>query len=211
MKYKLALKEKNVKKEDLSKKLQAKIDALDKLVERLNIAPEDENTQEYKDLIEEMDLEITKGVKKFNPEVHKRRLESIANLNTKRETGEVNKGKRGKSVAKVEQIVEEVEQKEQDDDLIDDVKMDVATKSIPKDSLAQSLEELREKAYEAHSLRENQIKVKELEQYSQEPEEIQDFQKAKKPISRSKSLSIGLIGVGLFFVSWGTINLLRSK
>ena len=186
MKYQEALKEKNVKKEDLSKKLQLKID---KLVEKSKTATDEE--------VATMDEEIAKEVKKFNLEVHKRRLESIAKLNKK------------SAPAKVDVEVES------EPELKDSLEIKQSVPAINTDKLKGNLAELRQIALEAEELRSYQERLKEYQQSQQfeepEPEEIQDFQKAKRSIPKGKSLSFGLIGIGIFFLTWGAVNLARQK
>jgi len=231
MKYKVALKEKNVKKEDLSIKQQAKIDAIEKLVERLNFAPDDEKDQ-YETLIEEMDAEMTKSINKFNLEVHKRRLESIAKL--KRTKVNVEPKAEAPKPAPIEDLVEtpvetieqeqdeqvEVEQEEQnsllaswraeqeqDEQEQDEIEYEKEVVYARKD-ISKNMSELSQKAQEVHNLREQSVHVAQ----TKHPEEIQDFQKAQAapPKSKSKKLGIGLIILGGFLALAG-VNLVRSK
>jgi len=198
MNYLLALKEKNVKKEDLSKKLQSKIDNLKSLIESRDNVDENE-LEAYDKSILELDAEIIKGIKKFNPEVQRKRLESIKNLNERR-------GIKPKVEEKppVEISVEEpIEEKNEE---------------VEEDKIDDNLSNLRQISLEAKEFR-NKLKAQyekhkpeEYEPEEYEPEEIQDFQKdtEKKP-KKSKSLSFGLIGIGLFFLTWGAVNLYKQK
>jgi len=229
MKYKVALTEKNVKKEDLSIKQQAKIDAIEKLVERLHFAPDDEKEQ-YETLIEEMDAEMTKSINKFNLEVHKRRLESIAKLKrTKVNANGESKAESPKAPDPVEdpvetpvETIEHVEQEEQEQQNLlaswraeqeqeeqeqDEIEYEKEVVYARKD-ISKSMSELSQKAQEVHNLR----KPADFPKHPNHPEEIQDFQKAQAapPKSKSKKLGIGLIILGGFLALAG-VNLVRSK
>lgn len=208
MKYQAALKEKNVKKEDLSKKVQAKIEALDKLVEKANLAVDDDELEQYNSSISDLDNQITKDIKKFNLEVHKRRLESIASLNDKRFNKEPKaQVESPKESVPVKMDTQEIEETEQPKELpvAENVKM------------KGSLEQLRQKALEAEELRLYQERVKQFraeqaeQEQEQEPEEIQDFQKADGVKRKKPKIAYGLIGLGVFFLTWGAVNLARQK
>ena len=206
MKYREALKEKNVKKEDLSKKLQSKIDALLKLEEKLEISDEDDK-DDIKLVIEEMDLEISKSIKKFNPEVHQRRLESIASLNDKRNSGEVNKGKRPAAIVVKKEVEKQPIIEEQPKETLPEPE-ERLVKAKSK-SLEKNLDELRQKAYEAYNL--SQEQPNQVHQVQQDPEELQDFQPTRKVRSRGQKFSFGLMAVGVLFFGWGVVNLMKSK
>jgi len=217
MKYKVALTEKNVKKEDLSIKQQAKIDAIEKLVERLHFAPDDEKEQ-YETLIEEMDAEMTKSINKFNLEVHKRRLESIAKLKRTKVNAESKVEAAPVDPVEIPETIEQVEQEEQNSLLAswraeqeqEEQEQDEIEKEVvyARKDISKSMSELSQKAQEVHNLR----KPADFPKHPNHPEEIQDFQKAQTapPKSKSKKLGIGLIILGGFLALAG-VNLVRSK
>jgi hypothetical protein len=204
MKYQEALKEKNVKKEDLSKKVQAKIEALDKLVEKSNLAVDDDELEQYNSSISDLDNQITKDVKKFNLEVHKRRLESIASLNDKRFNKEPKEAT--KPIVAPVPVKTEIEKEEPEEEELP---------IVEKGKMKVNLGPLRQKALEAEELRLHQHRVKkwtaeQQQEQEQEPEEIQEFQKADNP-KRKPKIAYGLIGLGVFFLTWGAVNLARQK
>jgi hypothetical protein len=77
MKYVNALQEKGLKKEDLSKAIQKKIEKAEQL-----------EKQGKEDELLEIDIELEKSIIKFNPEVYKKRLEHTDKLHGK-DGGEV--------------------------------------------------------------------------------------------------------------------------
>jgi len=240
MKYEEVLKEKNVNKEDLSKTLQTKIDSIGKFIEKVHSAKTPEQALAAKEALDELDTEISKGIKKFNPEVHQRRLASIANINDKKiAEGPKTERKPTKFEQEVEQFEqeeiieqeeinpnEEVEQFEQepnpnDDDFEVEVEQE-APKTTRKNKI-ERIEELQRKAREAEYLKYRQEeeqedvrhtryprRVQEIEQ-ELDADEIRDFQKAKSVKPKGTSLSITLMGIGVFFLTWGTVNYFRTR
>jgi hypothetical protein len=224
MKYELALKEKNVRIEDLSGKLQAKINALGRLIKRRNIAPKEE-INDYDISIALMDLEIYKSIKKFNPEILKKRIAVANALNEKKGIPKVEQS----GIEKEEEYgIEEQEEpypdsieQEQNDYLELDGVMSLSEEAKEKQSLIKSdlFLELRDKAYKAAELRDIQLDAKQYNEQSEmaeseeSPEEIQDFQKAqpRRKMSRGKSWSFGLMTIGVLFFTWGAVNLARQS
>jgi hypothetical protein len=222
MKYELALKEKNVRIEDLSGKLQAKINALGRLIKRRNIAPEEE-IDDYDKSIAQMDLEIYKTIKKFNPEIQKRRIAVANALNEKK--GIIPKVK-VESEGGIEKEEYGIEQEQNDyleqeqSDYPDSIEQGVVNlaEAKEKQSLIKSdvFLELKNKAYQAAELRNIQIDARQQEENEtkqESPEEIQDFHKAKprRKMSRGKSWSFGLMTIGVLFFTWGAVNLARQS
>lgn len=78
MKYLQALNEKKLEKEQLTKKVQAKIDALEKLVDKLQEEDLDEDKiEEYKQVVVEMDEEIASEIKVFDLDKHLLQMERL--------------------------------------------------------------------------------------------------------------------------------------
>jgi hypothetical protein len=209
MRYEVALKEKNVKKQDLSKTLQTKIDAIGKLVEKVHSAKTPEQAAAAKDDLDELDIEIARGIKKFNPEVHQRRLASIANINDKRAVEpKIEKKPKPQPIEKEveieqEDLVEEYKQEESNDEV---------EQAPVRSARVERLEELQRKAREAQYLKYRQQELE--QQRAQEldaEDEIKDFQKAKSVKPKGTSLSITLMGIGVFFLTWGTVNYFRTR
>ena len=230
MKYELALKEKNVRIEDLSGKLQAKINALGRLIKRRNIAPKEE-INDYNISIAQMDLEIYKSIKKFNPEILKKRIAVANALNEKKgiipkvkkveESGIEKEEEYGiEQQTDIEEEQTDIEQEQPDYPELDGV-MSLAEEAKEKQSLIKSdlFLELRDKAYKAAELRDIQLDSKQYNEQSEvaeseeSPEEIQDFQKAqpRRKMSRGKSWSFGLMTIGVLFFTWGAVNLARQS
>ena len=228
MKYELALKEKNVRIEDLSGKLQAKINALGRLIKRRNIAPNEE-INDYNISIAQMDLEIYKSIKKFNPEILKKRIAVANALNEKKgiipkvkkveESGIEKEEEYGIEQTDIEEE-QTIEQEQPDYPELDGV-MSLSEEAKEKQSLIKSdlFLELRDKAYKAAELRDIQLDAKQYNEQSEmaeseeSPEEIQDFQKAqpRRKMSRGKSWSFGLMTIGVLFFTWGAVNLARQS
>jgi hypothetical protein len=205
MRYEVALQEKNVKKEDLSKTLQTKIDAIGKLVEKVNSARSPEQAAAAKDDLDELDIEVARSIKKFNPEVHQRRLASIANINDKRAVEpKIEKKPKPQPIEKEVEIEQQEQEREQEDVEVE--------QSPVRSARVERLEELQRKAREAQYLKYRQQELE--QQRAQEldaEDEIKDFQKAKSVKPKGTSLSITLMGIGVFFLTWGTVNYFRTR
>jgi hypothetical protein len=184
MKYKQALKEKNVKKEDLSKSLQKKIDALEELVNRLEEAT-DEQKEENAELVEETDAAIAKTIRKFNPDVQAKRIEAM-------------KAARGEK-EKSEEIAQYIANEEEDEQLQDEPKAKVEAKVVEIPRIPEQLKPSPKQPF-----------VQEVEEEEVE-EEIEDFEKKKVVRPKGVSVSFMLMGVGAFLLTWGAVNLWRTK
>lgn len=78
MKYLQALNEKKLEKNQLTKKAQAKIDALEKLVDKLQEEDIDEDkVDDYKQVVEEMDEEIASEIQVFDLEKYSNQLQRL--------------------------------------------------------------------------------------------------------------------------------------
>ena len=224
MKYEVALKEKNVKKEDLSKKLQAKIDSL---VKKVNSA----KTPEQIENVDKLDTEISNSINKFDPEVQKRRLASIANINDKRSA------EGPKSERKPEAEVSEIEEEEEgpvtpEEEAVTEIAPgeiignpyatdrqkgttdrkklrmerieELQKKAVQAEYLKYKQEEERQKQLERQRPRHRRIEQEEINEVN--AEEIEDFQKVKSVRPKGNSLSVTLMGIGVFFLTWGAVN-----
>lgn len=212
MKYELALKEKNVRIEDLSGKLQTKINVLGRLINKRNIAAE-EDIEEYEKAIAEMDLKIYNTIKRFNPEIQKKRIEVANALNEKK--GIKPKVKEVKESGIEQEQQSGIEQESDYPELDGVMNLEKHQSASAKDLIKSDVFlELRNKAYQAAELRNIQIDARQQETEQEEsPEEIQDFQKAKprRKMSRGKSWSFGLMTIGVLFFTWGAVNLARQS
>lgn len=216
MNYEVALKEKNVNKEDLSKTLQTKIDSIGKFIEKVHSAKTPEQALAAKEALDELDIEISKGIKKFNPEVHQRRLASIANINDKK----IAEGpKIDRKPTEFEKEVEQFEQEESNpNEQVEQFEQEQEAPKTTRQNKIERIEELQRKAREAEYLKYRQEEQNELrhtryaqEEIKQDAEEIRDFQKAKSVKPKGTSLSITLMGIGVFFLTWGTVNYFRTR
>jgi hypothetical protein len=226
MKYEVALKEKNVKKEDLSKKLQAKIDSL---VKKVNSA----KTPEQIENVDKLDTEISNSINKFDPEVQKRRLASIANINDKRSAEGPKSERKPEAETEVEEegpvtpeeeavteiapgeIIGNPYATERQKGTTDRKKLrmerieELQKKAVQAEYLKYKQEEERQKQLERQRPRHRRIEQEEVNEVN--AEEIEDFQKVKSVRPKGNSLSVTLMGIGVFFLTWGAVNYFRTR
>jgi hypothetical protein len=146
--------------------------------------------QEKEDITEDdeadfaiLEQDLIKSIKKFNPEVYNARKERLAKVPRKG-------SKKPKEVQEAKQVQEVQE----------DVK------------IAQKLYELKEKV----QVRQEMFDGGEIEETKPEPvevetEEIDDYKKTETVKPKKMSTSFMLMGIGVFFLTWGGINLWRER
>lgn len=195
MRYLTALGQKSLRKEDLAKTTQKKIDDLGVLVDKLNKFEEsDELSEELQDeydrlvdSVNEIDEKLEKSILRFDVESYKIK---VANL------------KQGGKASKAEKVQE-----------LAPVAAPVQAQEKTEDKLKAIEERLNQLKPEV------QIQPEKFETATkQEPEteyvhaeEAEEFEKKAEVKPKNMSLNIVLIGVGAFFLTWGAVNLFRER
>jgi methyl-accepting chemotaxis protein len=195
MRYLTALGQKSLRKEDLAKTTQKKIDDLGVLVDKLNKFEEsDELSEELQDeydrlvdSVNEIDEKLMKSILRFDVESYKIK---VANL------------KQGGKASKAEKVQE-----------ASPVAAPVQAQEKTEDKLKAIEERLNQLKPEV------QIQPEKFETATkQEPEpeyvhaeEAEEFEKKAEVKPKNMSLNIVLIGVGAFFLTWGAVNLFRER
>ena len=191
MKYKNALSQKGLQKENLAKKTQLKIDELESLQYRLDNEYLDEDKRDdLEESLELMDSELEKAILKFNPEVYQKRLESVASLNKKKEEGTVTKRQPKPKEVKYDEPAS------------------AKTKTISQVSkgIDSKIDELKKQVEINKEKFHPEPEVDELE-----TEEIDDFEKTATVKPKKVSTGLILMGVGAFFLTWGAVNFFRGR
>jgi len=194
MRYLTALGQKSLRKEDLAKTTQKKIDDLGVLVDKLNKFEEsDELSEELQDeydrlvdSVNEIDEKLMKSILRFDVESYKIK---VANL------------KQGGKASKAEKV--------QDAPVAAPVQAQEKTEDKLK-AIEERLNQLKPEV---------QIQPEKFETATkQEPEleyvhaeEAEEFEKKAEVKPKNMSLNIVLIGVGAFFLTWGAVNLFRER
>jgi len=195
MRYLTALGQKSLRKEDLAKTTQKKIDDLGVLVDKLNKFEEsDELSEELEDeydrlvdSVNEIDEKLEKSILRFDVESYKIK---VANL------------KQGGKASKAEKVQE------------------VAPVAAPVQAQEKTEDKLKAIEERLNQLKpEVQIQPEKFETATkQEPEteyvhaeEAEEFEKKAEVKPKNMSLNIVLIGVGAFFLTWGAVNLFRER
>lgn len=194
MRYLTALGQKGLRKEDLAKTTQKKIDDLGVLVDKLNKFEEsDELSEELQDeydrlvdSVNEIDEKLEKSILRFDVESYKIK---VANL------------KQGGKASKAE-------------------KVQAAPIAAPVQAQEKTEDKLKAIEERLNQLKpEVQIQPEKFETATkQEPEteyvhaeEAEEFEKKAEVKPKNMSLNIVLIGVGAFFLTWGAVNLFRER
>ena len=195
MRYLTALGQKSLRKEDLAKTTQKKIDDLGVLVDKLNKFEEsDELSEELQDeydrlvdSVNEIDEKLEKSILRFDVESYKIK---VANL---KQGGKASKAEKVQEVAPVAAPVQAQEKTEDKlkaiEERLNQLKPDV---QIQPEKFETATKQEPETEY-VHA------------------EEAEEFEKKAEVKPKNMSLNIVLIGVGAFFLTWGAVNLFRER
>ena len=194
MRYLTALGQKGLRKEDLAKTTQKKIDDLGVLVDKLNKFEEsDELSEELQDeydrlvdSVNEIDEKLVKSILRFDVESYKIK---VANL------------KQGGKASKAEKV--------QDAPVAAPVQAQEKTEDKLK-AIEERLNQLKPEVQIQPEKFETATK-KEPEPEYVHAEEAEEFEKKAEVKPKNMSLNIVLIGVGAFFLTWGAVNLFRER
>jgi thiol:disulfide interchange protein len=225
MKYVKILEQKGLKKEDLAKQTQKKIDQLESLKSQLDEFDQDDFDEDDRDKYDfiknsilELDIELERNIRKFDVEIYKKRLEVF----------EQNK-KQGKSqdsenqqeivdsqmeieVTKVNEVIEienevNLDWKEQDNTL--SVKPDTTKVDSIRGKLASLKKELNvnPKKFEEDTIARNEQQIQEVEV----EEEVEEFEKKANVKPKKGSLSIILMTLGFGILTFGSVIYFKER
>jgi len=193
MNYQIALKEKGLSVDALSRKMKASIKKLEKLaklvegVDEANLSHEElDSLKEIKRNVAELDSEITKDVNRFDLELYNQRVERVKKLpNNNKNVSEVEETKKEEVKAKVEEV-----------------------KAEPNPIIEEKLEQL--KKYVEIDTSKLHIE-KEEEPIEVEADEVEEFEKKAEVKPKKMSTALILMGVGAFFLTWGAVNFFKER
>lgn len=221
MKYVKILEQKGLKKEDLAKQTQKKIERLEQLQETLDefdeedFDEEDKVKYEYiKTSISELDSEIERNIRKFDVEIYKKRVEVFSENRTKRKTGGVVKP--DIQEIEVEVIPEPVPIKEE----APVVPIEKVAESKPVVADSEKVDSIRGKL--ANLKKELNVNTKkfdedeEIRQQQQEPieveaEEVFEYEKTASVKPKKGSLSIILMTIGFGILTFGSVMYYKER
>lgn len=208
MKFKSLLIERQLEKENLSVKLQKKIEQLERIekqLEEMEAVAKDPDENEAiaiaKVRLSSLDDELVKLLKKFDPELYQIQKEKMAKINEIKygAIDEVDEEPKTEQEELAEQQEQEVFEEES---VLEQIPPISKTLHIKED-----LEKLKEEVeIEPDSLEDDRAPLESVI----EPE-IEEFDKheATKPKKMSKGLI--LMGVGAFLLTWGAVNFFRDR
>lgn len=210
MRYLQALEQKGLKKEDLAKQTQKKIDEIEHRKAQIEEDADDYEEDELKEILQKIrqfDQELEKSILKFNPEIYKKRVE-VFERNKKLAKGEVIE-KEEEEEPKAVQVVKEQPKAQP--------KVEVAPQKVveqPKKTISQNLDELESKVKtnpEKFNVEQEQTETETDDAEEVEVEEIEDFKNKGSIKPKKMSTSIILMGVGAFLLTWGAVNFFRER
>jgi hypothetical protein len=193
MNYQIALQEKGLSVDALSRKMKASIKKLEKLAklvegfDEANLSQEElDSLKEIKRNVAELDSEITKDVNRFDLELYNQRVERVKKLpNNNKNVSEVEETKKEEVKAKVEEV-----------------------KAEPNPIIEEKLEQL--KKYVEIDTSKLHIE-KEEEPIEVEADEVEEFEKKAEVKPKKMSTALILMGVGAFFLTWGAVNFFKER
>jgi hypothetical protein len=191
MNYQIALKEKGLSVDTLSRKMKASIKKLEKLAKLIEGVDEDnlsheelDSLKEVKRNVAELDSEITKDVNRFDLELYNQRVERVKKLpNNNKNVSEVEETKKEEVKAKVEDV-----------------------KAEPNPIIEEKLEQLK-KYVEIDT---SKLHIEE-EPIEVEADEVEEFEKKAEVKPKKMSTALILMGVGAFFLTWGAVNFFKER
>jgi len=207
MKYTEALAQKGLPLKELSKSIQKKVIEFTFLKEQIEALEQEDldetTTEDLKNLsvrLEELDEEISVAIIKFDKEKHLKKLQQLQ------------ESKRKSLELKAEQVESEVSP------ILEHTENKAATNIEAHTTETAPLEQPYVEETENEEV-ESQFKQVEQHQkvpqyQEQEPDYYQseeEFEVKRTQKSKKGSLNILIIGVGVFLVSWGTINFFREN
>jgi hypothetical protein len=209
MGYKNLIVEKKLSVDQLPKRLQKKIADCESLSERIQSLESLNLDEQEKDALFEMQQklsslgwDIEKAVRKFNPEVYRKRMDHIKRITKKKDADETN-----------EEPQEEPELEEQKETIKEEVSeepKDIDIVELRSNKIKQDLEELKKQIQIKPESYEPQIEADEDQEQSDE-KPVEDFQKTGNATPKKMSKSLILMGVGAFLLTWGAVNFFKER
>lgn len=223
MKYVKILEQKGLKKEDLAKQTQKKIDQLESLKSQLDDFEEDdfdeEDREKYdyiKNSILELDIELERNIRKFDVEIYKKRLE-VFEQNKKQ-------GKTQEEVKEQAEIVEAtpistvVEVKEPvvvETPVVSVVSTEPDSKKV--DSIRGKLASLKKELnvnpakFDEDRISRNEQEQEQIQEVEAEEYEVEEFEKKANVKPKKGSLSIILMTIGFGILTFGSVMYFKER
>jgi hypothetical protein len=234
MKYLLALSRRGLKREDLSKTINRKIDEFQarlKDIENIDqdVMQSDETAiadfEELQQLVAKMDENLEKEINKFNLENYKRRMDNIESMHQKRDEKNAQKksGVVEKKVESKEPIKEVVVNNstqnatKQGDESHSDQMIDIMNKDREsgKYNVNEKIEHNLNRLKEAVQVDTSKFipEEEEVENDAQqvEAEEVNDFENHRTTKPKKMSTALILMGAGAFLLTWGAVNFFKDR
>ena len=204
MSYLQAMIQKKVKKEELSRGIQVKIDKLHETLEKISEFEnegdlddeEQEQLEKLKKGAEALDSDIEKSVLKFDPVKYKKQLEVIMVMREKK-----------KNVASKTKEPEPEQEEDEDDEVVERSieKLKKTAEIVPDDlELCEDCEE---------DFKSGRLTLSEIEEAkrNREFDEEEEFEKVSNAKPRKLSTSVIVMGIGAFILTWGAVNFFRER
>ena len=223
MSYLKALEERKIRKTDLPKAVQKKIEKLDGFLSKIQLyevikdLDEEEKAQlDYlKKNIKVLDKEIEKAVKRFDPDIYAKKLEQIEQMREKRNQKSGTKVVKEKAKPKEEEKPE-VKEEEADftgyfppEEVINDVSEEIEEFEVPPVSKRFDEEEIKREIERLK--KEAEIRSESFETETEAAPEVEEFEKVGDAKPRKLSKGVMLMGIGMFFLTWGAVNFFRER
>lgn len=226
MKYVKILEQKKLKKEDLAKQTQKKIDQLENLKKQLDEFDKDDFDEEDKEKYDfinssiiELDAELEKTIRKFDLEIYKKRLEVFAENRTKGKEkpateSKVEPVKEAVVVKDIEEALVVVPEQESEPEVeVAQPKENAKVVSI-REKLSNLKKELQvdtEKFDEDRVARREKIQEQQQEAEEVEVEEVDEYERKAQVKPKKGSLSIVLMTVGFAILTFGSVMYYKER
>jgi hypothetical protein len=237
MSYLQALEQKGLKKEDLAKQTQKKIEDLEYRKAQIEEDADDydeEDLNKILGMIKKIDAELEKSILKFNPEVYKKRVEVFErNKKLAREQEQQEEeddyvdfsNDNDDEQVEVEKVQPQVQQQVQQAQQVakpqpqqEVAKPQQVVKEEPKKELNERLDELKEEVqtntekfnFEKEERTHRKIEVEE-EGEEVEVEEIEDYKNKGSIKPKKMSTSVLIMALGFGLLTFGAVNFFRER
>ena len=217
MNYKKLIVDKNLTIEQLPKRLQKKIDEIENVAQRVEELSKLNLDETEKDLLFEaqvkvssLDREIEKAIRKFNPDVYKKKLEHIARVNEQ-------KIKEAEALEKAQtEYIKEAEQVVENEEVLDEQPVQETESEYEDETEAQPEQdfEIDETDHFEQRLKDLRSKVQikpESFVVEEQTYEAQEFDRVGVATPKKMSKGLILMGVGAFLLTWGAVNFFKER
>jgi hypothetical protein len=226
MKFKEVLNEKGISINELPKMVQKKIEQIESISSRVEehkknaIADETDDIKLIESQIRDLDDSLVKSLNKFDPEKYKKRIQHLSKINKRVKIEDYNlketKSDNNKEDdAKQEEILVEKEEEKKEDiseenlnNIDKNSKEEIKVDINKANDIKKKLKGLKE-SLEIKNIKET---IQEESKNESEVEEVEvEELKNNGDANPKKSLSLILIGVGAFLITWGAVNYFKNR